>query len=116
MVRIAQISCGSEYSGVQNEIEKAAHIVGGSIFTPEIEASEIRAAEEEIGFHVASPGLRVMMARAKAIVEGRVDADGVFIASCFRWRRGGASEERDKEVYPKPVEDTGCIILIHGEV
>ncbi len=88
MVRIAQISCGSEYSGVQNEIEKAAHIVGGNIFTPEIEASEIRAAEEEIGFHVASPGLRVMMARAKAIVEGRVDADGVFIASCFRCAEG----------------------------
>jgi len=88
MVRIAQISCGSEYSGVQQEIEKAAQIVGGSIFVPEIEAAEIRAAEEEIGFHVASPGLRVMMARAKAIVEGRVDADGVFIASCFRCAEG----------------------------
>jgi activator of 2-hydroxyglutaryl-CoA dehydratase len=56
MVRIAQISCGSEYSGIQQEIEKAAQIVGGSIFVPEIEAAEIRAAEEEIGFHVASPG------------------------------------------------------------
>jgi putative methanogenesis marker protein 15 len=88
MVRIAQISCGSEYSGIQQEIEKAAQIVGGSIFVPEIEAAEIRAAEEEIGFHVASPGLRVMMARAKAIVEGRVDADGVFIASCFRCAEG----------------------------
>ncbi len=88
MVRIAQISCGSEYSGVQQEIEKAAHMVGGNIFVPEIEATEIRSAEEEIGFHVASPGLRVMMARAKAIVEGRVDADGVFIASCFRCAEG----------------------------
>ena len=88
MVRIAQISCGSEYSGIQQEIEKAGEIVGGKIFVPEVEASEIRVIEDEIGFHVASPGLRVMMARAKAIVEGRVDADGVFIASCFRCAEG----------------------------
>jgi len=88
VVRIAQISCGSEYSGIQQEIEKAGEIVGGKIFVPEVEASEIRVIEDEIGFHVASPGLRVMMARAKAIVEGRVDADGVFIASCFRCAEG----------------------------
>ncbi|MCQ5377172.1 MAG: methanogenesis marker 15 protein [Candidatus Methanomethylicia archaeon] len=88
MVRIAQISCGTEYSGIQQEIEKAAKIVGGQIFVPEVEASEIKVVEDELGFHVASAGLRVMMARAKAIVEGRVDADGVFIASCFRCAEG----------------------------
>lgn len=88
MVRIAQISCGSEYSGIQAEIEKAAKIVGGQIFVPEVDVSEIRRVEDELGFHVASPGLRVMMARAKAIVEGRVDADGVFIATCFRCAEG----------------------------
>ncbi len=88
MVRIAQISCGTEYSGIQQEIEKAAEIVGGKIFIPEVEAAEIKTIEDEIGFHVASPGLRVMMARAKAIVEGKVDADGIFIASCFRCAEG----------------------------
>jgi len=40
-VRIAQISCGTEYSGIQKEIEKAAEIVGGKIFIPEVDLSEI---------------------------------------------------------------------------
>ncbi len=88
MVRIAQISCGTEYSGIQQEIEKAAEMVGGKIFVPEVDAVDIRRAEDELGFHVASPGLRVMMARAKAIVDGTADADGVFIASCFRCAEG----------------------------
>lgn len=87
-IRIAQISCGTEYSGIQNEIEKAAAIVGGKIFIPEVDLSEIKSIEDEIGLRVASPGLRVMMARAKAIVEGRVEADGVFLATCFKCAEG----------------------------
>lgn len=88
MVRIAEIACGPEYSGIQSEIEKAAEMVGGKIFIPEVDAVDIRSVEEEIGFHVASPGLRVMMARAKAITDGRVDPDGIFIATCFRCAEG----------------------------
>jgi len=88
LVRIAEIACGPEYSGIQSEIEKAGQIVDGKIFVPEVDAADIKAVEEEMGFHVASPGLRVMMARAKAIAEGRVDADGVFIATCFRCAEG----------------------------
>ena len=88
MVRIAEISCGTEYSGIQMEIEKAAQMVGGKIFVPEIDAADIKVVEDDIGFHVASPGLRVMMARAKAIVEGKVDADGIFITTCFRCAEG----------------------------
>jgi putative methanogenesis marker protein 15 len=88
LVRIAEIACGPEYSGIQSEIEKAAEMVGGKIFIPEVDAVDIRSVEEEIGFHVASPGLRVMMARAKAITDGRVDPDGIFIATCFRCAEG----------------------------
>lgn len=88
MVRIAEIACGPEYSGIQSEIERAAEMVGGKIFIPEVDASDIRTVEDEMGFHVASPGLRVMMARAKAIAEGRVDTDGIFIATCFRCAEG----------------------------
>jgi putative methanogenesis marker protein 15 len=87
-VRIAQISCGTEYSGIQKEIEKAAELVGAKIIIPEIDISDIKTAEEEIGFHAVSNGLKVMMARAKAIVEGRVEADGVFLATCFRCAEG----------------------------
>jgi putative methanogenesis marker protein 15 len=87
-VRIAQISCGTEYSGIQKEIEKAAELVGARIIIPEIDISDIKTAEEEIGFHAVSNGLKIMMARAKAIVEGRVEADGVFLATCFRCAEG----------------------------
>ncbi|MCC6013282.1 MAG: methanogenesis marker 15 protein [Candidatus Verstraetearchaeota archaeon] len=87
-IRIAQISCGTEYSGIQKEIEKAAELVGAKIIIPEIDISDIKTAEEEIGFHAVSNGLKVMMARAKAIVEGRVEVDGVLLATCFRCAEG----------------------------
>jgi activator of 2-hydroxyglutaryl-CoA dehydratase len=35
MVKIAQISCGTEYSGVQKEIERAASTFGAEIIIPE---------------------------------------------------------------------------------
>lgn len=87
-VRIAQISCGTEYSGIQREIEKAAEMVGGKIIIPEIDLKDISAAEEELGFHAVSNGLKIMMARAKAIVEKRVEVDGAFLATCFRCAEG----------------------------
>ena len=34
-VRIAQITCGAEYSGIQNEITSAAATVGAQMFYPE---------------------------------------------------------------------------------
>ncbi|MEZ5335758.1 MAG: hypothetical protein R2741_11230 [Methanolobus sp.] len=39
---------------------------------------------KDFGIEAASPDLRLMMARAKAVVEGISDVDGVFITSCFR--------------------------------
>lgn len=88
MIRIAQISCGAEYSGVQHEMEKAAESVGAKIVTPEVETHEIDAAAEELGLDVASNDLKVMLARAKSVVEGRCDADGIFSATCFRCAEG----------------------------
>jgi len=35
-VRIAQLSCGPEYSGIQHEIDAAAREVGGEIFYPDV--------------------------------------------------------------------------------
>lgn len=87
-VRIAQISCGTEYSGIQKEIERTAELVGARIVIPEVDLKEIKEAEEELGFHAVSNGLKVMMARAKAVVEKRVDVDGVFLATCFRCAEG----------------------------
>ncbi|MBI5681048.1 MAG: methanogenesis marker 15 protein [Methanobacterium sp.] len=88
MVKIAQISCGTEYSGVQKEIEKAAATFGAEITIPEADLDYIDEAYKKFGFNAASSSIRLMIARAMSIVEGKADADAVFIASCFRCAEG----------------------------
>lgn len=83
-VRIAQLSCGADYSGVQHEIDTAAHEVNGEIFFPDIALKDIRKDFDAFGLDVKSPDLKLAIARARALVEGRVEADAVFIATCFR--------------------------------
>ncbi len=83
-VRIAQLSCGPEYSGVQGEIEEAAKAVDAEIFFPDIKLSDITKGFDQFGLDVRSPDLKLAIARARALVEGRVEADAVFIATCFR--------------------------------
>jgi putative methanogenesis marker protein 15 len=84
MIKIAQLSCGTEYSGVQPEIERAATTVGAKMVFPDVDVKDIDRAVEEFGFTPTSAQLKLMIARALAVTEGRYDADAVFIASCFR--------------------------------
>jgi len=83
-VRIAQLSCGPEYSGVQQEINEAAKAVNGEIFFHDIALKDIIRDFREFGLDVRSPDLKLAIARAKALADGRIDADAVFIATCFR--------------------------------
>jgi putative methanogenesis marker protein 15 len=83
-VRIAQLSCGPEYSGVQQEIDEAAKAVNGEIFYPDVALKDIMRDFDGFGLEVRSPDLKLAISRAKALVDGRVEADAVFIASCFR--------------------------------
>ncbi|MDN7026194.1 methanogenesis marker 15 protein [Methanoculleus sp. FWC-SCC1] len=83
-VRIAQLSCGPEYSGVQGEIYEAAGAVDAEIFFPDVALADVMSAVQEFGLDVRSADLKLAIARAKALVEGKVDADAVFIATCFR--------------------------------
>ncbi|MFA5347326.1 MAG: methanogenesis marker 15 protein [Methanoregula sp.] len=87
-VRIAQLSCGPEYSGVQHEINNAAKEVNGEIFYPDIALKDVLHDFDIFGLDVRSPDLKLAIARAKALVEGRVEADAVFIATCFRCAEG----------------------------
>jgi putative methanogenesis marker protein 15 len=87
-VRIAQLSCGPEYSGVQHEINTAAKEVNGEIFYPDIALKDVTHDFDMFGLDVRSPDLKLAIARAKALVEGRVEADAVFIATCFRCAEG----------------------------
>ena len=88
MVKIAQISCGTEYSGIQKEIEKAANTFGAEIIIPEIDLDYIEESYKKFGFSAQSSSLKLMIARAMSVVEGRTQADAIFIASCFRCAEG----------------------------
>ncbi len=88
MIKIAQLSCGTEYSGVQYEIEKASRAVGAKMVYPDVEASQIDRSIRDFGFNPVSPQLKLMIARAVHLAEGRYDADAVFIATCFRCAEG----------------------------
>lgn len=84
VVKVALISCGSEYAGVHGELTSVAESVNAKLLYPEIEIDVLDNIGREFGIEAASPDLLLMMARAKAIVEGISDVDGVFITSCFR--------------------------------
>ncbi|MCP8311378.1 MAG: methanogenesis marker 15 protein [Candidatus Methylarchaceae archaeon HK02M1] len=111
VVKIAQISCGTEYSGFQVEIEKAAEIVGANIFIPEIELDDIRKVEEEIPFIPKSSGLKTMLARAFAIIEGRSKPDGILILTCFRCAEGALTRTIIRKVLQKK---TSLPIISHS--
>ena len=93
-VKIALISCGSEYSGVQPEFEEAASKLNVKFFYPEIASVKIRyipsigTIARDFGLDVTSGDLRLMLARAKVVVQGITNADGVFITTCFRCAEG----------------------------
>ena len=88
MVKIALVSCGTEYSGIQKEIEKAATTFGAEIIIPEIDLEYIDEAYRKFGFSAQSSSLKLMIARAMSIVEEKSKADAVFIATCFRCAEG----------------------------
>jgi len=84
VIRIAQLSCGSEYSGIQKEIERAAETVGAKIIYPEVSLEDILNVESKFGISVSSGDLNVAMARAVRIVENPDLADAVIVMTCFR--------------------------------
>nr|WP_321497114.1 methanogenesis marker 15 protein [uncultured Methanolobus sp.] len=84
VVKVALVSCGSEYAGVHGELTSVAESVNAKLVFPEIEINILDDIGKDFGIEAASPDLRLMMARAKAVVEGISDVDGVFITSCFR--------------------------------
>jgi len=83
-VRIAQLSCGPEHSGVQKEIYDAAAAVNAEMFFPDVTLADIRRSYDAFGLEARSGDLKLAIARAMALVEQKVDADAVFIATCFR--------------------------------
>ncbi|MCD7781336.1 MAG: methanogenesis marker 15 protein [Methanosphaera sp.] len=83
-IKIAQLSCGTEYSGVQKEIEKAAETFGAEMVMPDVNLDDIEESYEKFGLSCVSSSLKLMIARAMSLVEGQNEADAVFICTCFR--------------------------------
>ncbi|MCX8206485.1 MAG: methanogenesis marker 15 protein [Methanothrix sp.] len=88
MIRIAQLSCGAEYSGIQSELERAAEIVGAKMISPEVSLDDVMDVERRFGVSVPSGDLNLIMARATRLVQNPELADAVFIATCFRCAEG----------------------------
>lgn len=88
MISLALISCGVEYSGVLDEIERLAASLGARLVVPEVSLDEIKKSTEGIELDVASNDLKLMLARGKALIEANENVDGVFVASCFRCAEG----------------------------
>ena len=58
--------------------------MNGEIFFPDVALKDIMRDFESFGLEVRSPDLRLAISRAMALIDGRVEADAVFIATCFR--------------------------------
>jgi putative methanogenesis marker protein 15 len=84
LIRIAQLSCGAEYSGIQREIERAAETVGATLVYPEVCLEDILNVESTFGVSVSSGDLNMAMARAVRIVQNPDLADAVIVMTCFR--------------------------------
>ncbi len=88
MIRIAELACGAEYSGIQKEIERAAETVGAKIVYPEVSLEDIMDVDNRFGISVASGDLNLAMARATRIVQNPDLADAVIVLTCFRCAEG----------------------------
>jgi putative methanogenesis marker protein 15 len=86
-VKIALISCGTEWSGIQLELDRAAKSVGAELFFPTAEIEDIDLGVKELAFAPASHALRVMLGQA-IVLERYRDTDGVLILTCFRCAEG----------------------------
>ncbi|KPV61782.1 MAG: BadF/BadG/BcrA/BcrD ATPase family protein [Candidatus Bathyarchaeota archaeon BA2] len=104
MIKIAQISCGTEWSGVQGELEKAADMIGAKLVFPEVDLESIKKSVEEFGLDVESPNLKLMIARAKSIIDDPSEADAIFMVTCFRCGEGALTKHALRKYLQKKTE------------
>ena len=87
MVKVAQISCGTEYSGIQSIFNDIAEAVGIELVYPEMELSKVELACKDIGFEVESPSLNMMMASAVSMLDDPT-IKGALLLTCFKCAEG----------------------------
>ncbi len=87
MTKVAQISCGTEYSGIQWMLNDIAERVGIELVYPEMELSQVELACKEIGFEAESPSLNMMMASAVSMLDDPA-IKGALLLTCFKCSEG----------------------------
>ncbi len=86
-VRVAQISCGTEYCGIQWLLDDIAERLGIELVYPEMELARVELACNEIGFKAESPSLNLMMARAVSLLNDPT-IKGAILLTCFKCAEG----------------------------
>jgi putative methanogenesis marker protein 15 len=86
-VRVAQISCGTEYSGIQWLMNDIAARLGIELVYPELELSKVELACRELGFEAESPSLNLMTARAISLLRDPT-IKGAILLTCFKCSEG----------------------------
>jgi putative methanogenesis marker protein 15 len=86
-VRVAQLSCGTEYSGIQWLLNDIAERLEIELVYPEMELSLVDAACEEVGFKAESPSLDMMIARAVSMLQDPT-LKGAILLTCFKCSEG----------------------------
>jgi putative methanogenesis marker protein 15 len=86
-VKVAQISCGTEYSGIQWLLDDIASRLGIELVYPELELSQVETACEELGFESESPSLNMMIARAISLLRDP-SIKGAILLTCFKCSEG----------------------------
>lgn len=87
LVRVAQLSCGTEYSGIQWLFNEIAERVGIELVYPEIELSRVELACKEMGFEAESPSLNMMIAGAVSMLDDAT-IKGAILLTCFKCAEG----------------------------
>jgi len=86
-VRVAQISCGTEYSGIQWLVNDIAERLNIELVFPEMELSKVSSACDEVGFEAESPSLNLMIARAVSMLQDPT-IKGAILLTCFKCSEG----------------------------
>lgn len=86
-VRVAQISCGTEYCGIQWLLDDIAERLGIDLVYPEMELAKVELACNEIGFKAESPSLNLMIARAVSLLNDPM-IKGAILLTCFKCAEG----------------------------
>jgi len=113
MTKVAQISCGTEYSGIQWMLNDIAERVGIELVYPEMELSKIGEACREIGFEAESPSLNMMMARAVSMLDDPA-IKGALLLTCFKCSEGTIVKDTIRRFLHEDGH-AGDIILKRGE-